>query len=675
MIFNPNITIFHKRRGTAITIRKLLEQIKDGEWRKEVEILRGKERDSEQEAHQNHVLTKFTLWLTSGGRKIEDKLMDSGLVAAVLKTTEIEGHEIVELRASLIRDHRLFAAWITPKSDGIQLLCRDRYNLLRITEECSKRWKVSVVLNIDSASEVACLCVSYDPDLYVNESAEQSLSVDTGLAPINKLLPDSSSPLPFAPEMEKAMVSLAMMEPAVIARSGLTAADFYDDTHRELWTLIASMSFDGEAIDLMTIIGKLRTLNRLSTVGGEANLASIYTCCPVASHHEEYANVVREKACRRHALAISANLAREALNEVMPLGSTLARCKSRFDELLPRLSSSASLDELDARRINPESPPPRPEPVITLQGQQISTAGNLTVLSAQVKSGKSAAVGAILAALLAADSGNESADTFSFAGRATGGKAVIHFDTEQSPHDAYLLVARACRRAGVGTTPSNYRAYSLCDIATAKRRQFLAAEMARAEAECGGIHAVTIDGIADLICDPNAADEAFGLVEEIFQLAVRHNCPIVSVLHENPSVAGGVGKTRGHLGSQLERKAESNLRLVKKGEVSTIFSDKCRSASLPESQGAKFAWCDQAEMHVSIEADTADRKREKEREGQLVPCQEVFASAIGHLSFTELRKGIERVTGVKSTASEKRISKWLEIGLIKKTDGKGYIRQ
>ena len=146
------------------------------------------------------------------------------------------------------------------------------------------------------------------------------------------------------------------------------------------------------------------------------------------------------------------------------------------------------------------------------------------------------------------------------------------------------------------------------------------------------------------------------------------------MLHENPSTKGD-SKTRGHLGSQLERKAESNLRLVKSAEISTIFSEKCRSASLPQAHGAKFKWCDQAGMHVTVEADTPDRKREKECVMHLVPCQEVFAEAIGHLTYTELRKGIERVTGVKQTAAEKRITKWLDLGLIKQTEGKGYIRQ
>ena len=59
-------------------------------------------------------------------------------------------------------------------------------------------------------------------------------------------------------------------------------------------------------------------------------------------------------------------------------------------------------------------------------------------------------------------------------------------------------------------------------------------------------------------------------------IATEQNAVVVTVLHENPN--SEYGKTRGHLGSQLERKAESNLRLQKDNTtgVTTIFTEKSR---------------------------------------------------------------------------------------------------
>ena len=78
-------------------------------------------------------------------------------------------------------------------------------------------------------------------------------------------------------------------------------------------------------------------------------------------------------------------------------------------------------------------------------------------------------------------------------------------------------------------------------------------------------HSVFIDGVADLCKSPNDDIEAFALVEHLAHLAIAYACPLILVLHENPSGLE-TGKTRGHLGSQLERKAESNLRIARDGK-------------------------------------------------------------------------------------------------------------
>jgi hypothetical protein len=59
--------------------------------------------------------------------------------------------------------------------------------------------------------------------------------------------------------------------------------------------------------------------------------------------------------------------------------------------------TSVDLSELDARRIDLQVVPDKPVPIISLAGQQICTAGNLTEIGAQIKAGKSAVIGAMLA--------------------------------------------------------------------------------------------------------------------------------------------------------------------------------------------------------------------------------------------------------------------------------------
>jgi len=345
--------------------------------------------------------------------------------------------------------------------------------------------------------------------------------------------------------------------------------------------------------------------------------------------------------------------------------------------------------ELDARRIHLEQPPPQPVPVFSLLSQQISTAGNLTVISAQAKGGKSAVVGAMIASIMAADAPKaeddddeipdwepaQELDLLGFTAAAHAGRAVVLFDTEQSPYDAWSLVQRSAQRAGVSGMPACFRGYSLADVSTDRRRAFLAAEMQRAQQECGGIHSVFIDSVADLCKSPNDDIEAFALVEHLAQLAISHACPIILVLHENPSGLE-TGKTRGHLGSQLERKAESNLRIAKDGKsgASMIFSERCRHACISRDDALRFAWSTPDGMHMTVEAETKESRAETARQNEQPECQAVFAGHVGEISYTDLKERIMTRAHLAERSAKRRIKQWQGIGLIKQSTTGGYLR-
>ncbi len=349
--------------------------------------------------------------------------------------------------------------------------------------------------------------------------------------------------------------------------------------------------------------------------------------------------------------------------------------------------SAVDFTDLDARRIHLEHPPQQPVPVFSLLSQQICTAGNLTVISAQAKGGKSAVVGAMIASIMAAvtpkaeDDDDEipdwepEHDLLGFTAAAHAGRAVVLFDTEQSPYDAWNLVHRSAQRAGVSGMPATFRGYSLADVSTEKRRAYLAAEMERADHECGGIHSVFIDGVADLCKSPNDDIEAFALVEHLAQLAIAHACPIILVLHENPS-GFETGKTRGHLGSQLERKAESNLRIAKDGKsgASIIFSERCRHACISRDDALRFAWSVPDGMHMTVEAETKESKAETARQNEQPECQAVFAGHVGEVSYTDLVQLIITRAHLSVATAKRRIPKWLSIGLLKHGPTGGYYR-
>lgn len=365
------------------------------------------------------------------------------------------------------------------------------------------------------------------------------------------------------------------------------------------------------------------------------------------------------------------------LASLIPMAQENGWINPRPKQQQPPQSEGSLLDKLDSRRMHLANPPPKPVSVYKLAGQQVSTAGNITVVAAQIKSGKTAVVAAMNASSLSdqpslqclTEAGAVCGDFLGFTGAPHEGKAVIYFDSEQSPYDSWLLLQRGALRAGVKAWPKNFRFYSLADVSTPERRKMLKLELERAEQECEGIHSVFIDGVADLCIDPNDPAEAFGLVEEMHRLAITHRCPIITVLHENPSGAE-TGKTRGHLGSQLSRKAESNLRVVKDSAgICTIYSEQCRGASIPKSEGPRFAYDADAGMHLTYHGDAKAEAQEEKRQQHQPIVAALFRNAPVHGFIHKDLK--ERLTKADSSISDRtarrRIKDWKELGLVQLT--------
>jgi len=112
----------------------------------------------------------------------------------------------------------------------------------------------------------------------------------------------------------------------------------------------------------------------------------------------------------------------------------------------------------------------------------------------------------------------------------------------------------------------------------------------------GGADAALVTGWTKVAALAGEGEEAF--VAALGALAQEFNCAIFCVLHENPGT--DIGKTRGHLGSELNRKAFANLRIDKDAEtsVSTIYGLDMRKRDIPKEQGFCFGWDDSAGMHA-----------------------------------------------------------------------------
>jgi hypothetical protein len=258
-----------------------------------------------------------------------------------------------------------------------------------------------------------------------------------------------------------------------------------------------------------------------------------------------------------------------------PIPPRLAELKARFESRHTDL----------ARQIEP------PKPTYVLNGKPWATPGNISAFSAMSKAGKSSVVGGILASTFPGKG-----DCFGFESSNQQCKAVIHIDTEQSLWHHHKKVQAMATRVGLQTLPTWFHSFQMSGVAL--NLELLKDFCELYALEHGGIHSIVLDGGIDFIKDPNNQEESFEFIRELMALAQEYNTHIVVVLHINPGSMDG--KTRGHFGSELDRKAETNL-TIKMDKVKRIVHAKsARDTYIPEEAGTEFAWDDEAQCFMTI---------------------------------------------------------------------------
>ena len=301
-----------------------------------------------------------------------------------------------------------------------------------------------------------------------------------------------------------------------------------------------------------------------------------------------------------------------------------------------------------AHRFDPSYKPQELRVRFSLNGVPISTPGNLTAITAQAKVGKSALLQGFVAATLT----DSDVDCLSVVGFNHEAHAVIYIDTEQSKDDFCRAIDRARKRASVDAYPEWLSPHYISDMTVKDAREGLAVIMADAHAKHGGIHSVFIDGVADLVLDVNDAAECNDLVAHLFRLATRYDCSIVCVIHKNP----GSDKTRGHLGSQIERKSETNLTLEKEDDTTVVWSVKQRRAPIFKKDGPRFAWSDEHNMHISVGGQSGQGSRATLKVIELHDMAVEAFNGAEMMSYTALVAALVKTRDMSEPTAKRKVS-------------------
>lgn len=195
-----------------------------------------------------------------------------------------------------------------------------------------------------------------------------------------------------------------------------------------------------------------------------------------------------------------------------------------------------------------ESPPV----ILKVFNSVIGTLGNFSASTGKAKSKKTFNVCAIVAAAMT----NGMVLNYS-ASLPPVKRKVLYVDTEQSDFHCKRILSRILRLAGlpVDTHPDSLIFLCLRKYETKNRLK----KIEEAIYEIDNLGLVVIDGIRDLVHDINSPAESTDLITKLMRWTDERKIHIHTVLHLNK----GDDNTRGHLGTELNNKAETVLQVTK----------------------------------------------------------------------------------------------------------------
>lgn len=368
-------------------------------------------------------------------------------------------------------------------------------------------------------------------------------------------------------------------------------------------------------------------------------------------------------ALKRLLLPLSGTKEEKDVTDYFALGHThddlLKLFLNHLDSLYKEDMSALKSCELDFN-----NPPPVAQMIVSVNGVPLGTQGNLLCITGGEGTGKSNYVAALIAGAVKPENA-EGIDTLgvSIEGNPKG-KAVLFYDTEQSEVQLYKNVSTLLRRCGRDTMPEWFKAYCLTGMSRKERLKSIVLSMDKFHYQYGGIHLVVIDGIADLIRCANDEAESIAVVEELYRLAGIYNTCIVTVLHFIPN---GL-KLRGHLGSELQRKAAAILSIEKdtKPAVSVVKALKVRDGSPLDVPLMQFAWDKEKAMHAYL-GEKPKEEKDRRKEEELVSVARELFSRKRFIGYMELSEELQAAFEVKERTAKSYIRFMREKEIIVKS--------
>lgn len=135
---------------------------------------------------------------------------------------------------------------------------------------------------------------------------------------------------PHNEEAERSVLGAVMLNKDVLSEvlEEVTADDFYNESHKEIFRAIWELYKDNTAVDMLTVCEELKKRKSLDMAGGRAYIATLTSEVPSTANAVEYAKIVAEKATIRQMIKTSEDITEKGYDAKMAAGEILDYAES-----------------------------------------------------------------------------------------------------------------------------------------------------------------------------------------------------------------------------------------------------------------------------------------------------------------------------------------------------------
>jgi len=118
-------------------------------------------------------------------------------------------------------------------------------------------------------------------------------------------------------DAEKSILGAALIDENVLTRvtDKLSAEDFYDPRHMQIFAAMLRLYERHQPVDLLTLSDELKKHDHLEDAGGTDYIGELTNQVPTAAHAESYAEIIVQNAMRRRLISASGSIAELAFDE------------------------------------------------------------------------------------------------------------------------------------------------------------------------------------------------------------------------------------------------------------------------------------------------------------------------------------------------------------------------